>query len=537
MTNGLAIIGISVVVVAALVLILWQPWRTSARDKVKLQFYCAAGMSKAVDEIKAEYEKEFPNVEININYGGTGKLLSTIKANKGTGHLYLAADKHHMNIAHNEGYIAETIPVAYLRPVVVVNKEKQKSLSDKVDSIGDLLRKDLKVSLANPKLAAIGKLAKDTLLQNKQAAKYWKQLEADLGSSSNRVSTVGTVNEVAQNIETGAADIGIVWYAIAKQRPALEVVEIEEFKKAKELIQIGILTKAEGKAATAALRFARYLSARDKGLQSFDKHQFKPIEDADSWAEKPVINLSSGAMLKPGIKKVVAEFERREGVEIRTKYNGCGILVADMKTSKNANDGTFPDAYFSCDVSFMQEVQPWFEKSDLVSRNDMVFIVQKGNPKNIKDLDDLTRNGLKIGLGHPQNSALGGLTESLLKAAKIHDKVYRPDRTPEVEKADAGHSLVNQVVTGALDVAIVYKSNAKADPINEKKHLDIISIKPIVIDGKNLARADQPFAIAKDSKHKYMMRRLLKAIVREQTRERFKGLGFHWAYKEQVDSE
>ncbi|MGF1578488.1 MAG: extracellular solute-binding protein [Gemmataceae bacterium] len=530
MTNGLAIIGISIAVIIALVLVLWQPWNNSAQDKIKLTFYCAAGMSKPVAEIVESYHNKYPNVEIQVNYGGTGKLLSTIKANQGAGQLYLAADKFHMHVAREEGYVAETIPIAHLRPVLVINKDKQQSLSEKVESVEDLVRPDLKVSLANPELAAIGKLTKDVLAKSETAKKIWEQIEADLKSSSNRVSTVGTVNEVAQAIETGAADVGIVWSAIAKQRPDLELVEIKEFANAKELVQIGILTKAEGEVATASLKFARFLSAKDAGLQTFETHSFSPIPDADLWVETPQINLSSGSMLKPGIKKIVAAFEKREGVKIDTTYNGCGILVAGMKASKKANDGKFPDAYFSCDVTFMDDVQQWFEPSVLVSRNDMVFIVQKGNPKNITELQDLAQNGLKVGLGHPENSALGGLTATLLKRSKLHDEIENPNRNPTVVHADAGHMLVNQVVTNALDVAIVYRSNAKADPINEKKHLDILPIK-VIVDGKTLeAQAAQPFAVAKDSKHKYLMRRLLTQIVREETRERFKGLGFYWAY-------
>ena len=71
-------------------------------------------------------------------------------------------------------------------------------------------------------------------------------------------------------------------------------------------------------------------------------------------------------------------------MEINTIYDGCGIHVAQMKAMRSGEAGPsahFPDAYFSCDVSFMSKVQQWFEASTIISRNDMVLCVPKGNPK------------------------------------------------------------------------------------------------------------------------------------------------------------
>ena len=95
--------------------------------------------------------------------------------------------------------------------------------------------------------------------------------------------------------------------------------------------------------------FARYLGARDKGLLEFAKFHYEPV-DGDPWAATPEVVLFSGAMLRPGIETTLKEFERREGCRITTVYNGCGILTAQMRA------GSRPDAYFSCDTSFMNTV-------------------------------------------------------------------------------------------------------------------------------------------------------------------------------------
>jgi ABC-type molybdate transport system substrate-binding protein len=59
-------------------------------------------------------------------------------------------------------------------------------------------------------------------------------------------------------------------------------------------------------------------------------------------------------MLRPAVDKTIAAFEAREGVRVTRVYNGCGILVAQMKV-----DGA-PDAFFACDREFLDQVGDLF---------------------------------------------------------------------------------------------------------------------------------------------------------------------------------
>ena len=223
----------------------------------------------------------------------------------------------------------------------------------------------------------------------------------------------------------------------------------------------------------------------------------------------------AGAMLKPGIEKAIERFEQREGVSVKPIYNGCGVLIAQMKA------GAKPEMYFSCDSSFMNEVQGQFEPAMELSRNPMVIVVPNGNPKDIKTLEDLTRDGLRIGLAHPVNSALGALTDRLLKKQGLHERIYGAHN--RVIHADAAHMLINQMRASALDVCVAYLSNARSAPQNEQ-YLDVIEI-PLPD-----AVATQPYAVSKTGKHRYLMYRLRDAITDTETAERFKSLGFQWIY-------
>jgi molybdenum ABC transporter molybdate-binding protein len=527
------LLGVSLLAVTGLTLLLWAPWerRGIASDRT-LILYCAAGMDRPVMEIKAEYEQRY-GVRVQPDLAGSGELLSKIRTTR-KGDLFLSADKFHIDKARAEGLVAETIPVAILRPVLIVNTETQKTLQSQdkpVTSLKDLLRPDLKVALANPELAAIGKTVKDALSDPKIA--LWPQLEQDLKSGSNRVSTVGTVNHVVARVRTSDKVIGIVWRSIAEQSADVTILPLPELDHWTELVQIGVLTTAHGGQATAALQFARFLSARDQGLVHFVNNHFEVIPDADIWDERPRLSLWAGAMLRPGVEQTVMAFAQREGVEIDTKYAGCGQLVSDMKAVHlGEKPGHFPDAYFACDVAFLDMVQKWFDAGIIVSTNDLVLVVPAGNPNHITKLQDLRddrfKKGLKIGLADPTMTALGKITDELLRKLDLHDAIFTPDwrETNRVVLAPSGHELIAKMKAGfgSLDAAIVYRSNALSDPNNVPRHMELIDIN--IPD----ALAQQPFAIARDSSHKQLMRRLLQALVAQDSADRFKTLGFRWVY-------
>lgn len=505
------LIVISLVAVAGLVFALQLSQEDAGVREGDLILYCAAGMMKPVQEIAKEYEEKY-DVRVQIEPGGSGKLLATIRANPERGDLYLAADKSYIDRAREEyGLVAESMPAGYLKPVLAVEPGNPLDITS-ADALYD---PEINVALANPELASVGQTTQEAL----EPSGVWAKIMQKKDEGGARVSFTGTVNEVAQAIKLGGADVGVIWDSLARQYD-LEIVEDERLDAFENTITVSVLTAS--KQPTAALQFARYLTSRDQGMPKFEKHEFRPIENADVWEEHPEIPIMAGAMLKPGVEEAIARFEEREGVKIKPVYNGCGILVSQMKAIHDGSaQGIFPDVYISCDSSFLEQVDGYFEPSVDLSRNPMVIVVPKGNPKEISKLTDLTRDDLVIGLAHPENSALGKLTDDLLKKLDLHDAVYNSGS--RVIHTDAGHLLVNQIRTGSLDACIVYLSNARSVPDWETQ-FDIHEI-PL-----EEAVATQPFAVSKDSEHRHLMYRLRDTITAAQTADRFEELGFDWIY-------
>ena len=77
-------------VLALAVIALVMMRRGEGGGKASLTVYCAAGLKKPVEAIAAAYREEL-GIQVNLQYGGTGTLLSQIEVAK-RGDLFIAAD-------------------------------------------------------------------------------------------------------------------------------------------------------------------------------------------------------------------------------------------------------------------------------------------------------------------------------------------------------------------------------------------------------------------------------------------------------------
>jgi ABC-type molybdate transport system substrate-binding protein len=213
-------------------------------------------------------------------------------------------------------------------------------------------------------------------------------------------------------------------------------------------------------------------------------------------------------MLKPAIENTIQAFEQREGVKVTTVYNGCGILVGQMRA------GSHPDAYFACEKSFMTQVHDLFLEPIDISSNNLVIVVRTGNPHQVTTLRDLGKPNLRVGVGHENQCALGAITQQTLVQGKLYQEVMKNVKV----QTPTGDMLVNQLRTGSLDAVIAYISNTA--------NLDDIEAYPV--QDIPCANAIQPWAVGKESQYKQLSGRLLTAIRSTESRKQFESCGFGW---------
>jgi molybdate transport system substrate-binding protein len=493
------IILASLVVLGALAASLIDRGPSAGKSQVgapqPLVVYCAASNKSVMESVRADYEQRY-KTPLHIQYGPSQTLLAAIEVS-GAGDLYLPADESYLTMARERDLLSDEFPLATMQAVVAVPKGNPKRIAH----LADLLRENIRVAQASPEGAAIGKLTREALTASGQ----WDELHAH--------TTVykTTVNEVASDVKVGSVDAGIVFDAVLHDYDTLEGVPVPELAEVHAQVAVALIKST--RQPRQALHFARFLAASDAGLAQYKKFGFQPVV-GDAWSETPEITLYAGSMLRPAIEQTIAAFEEREGARVTRVYNGCGILVAQMKA------GEVPDAYFACDSEFMTQVSDFFPEPWSVSQNELVILVKKGNPHGIKSLKDLTKSGLRVGIGHEKQCAMGWLTQRTFDESGMKTELMKnvAVQTP------TGDMLVNQMRSGSLDAAVAYLSNAAGSA----SFLDAVRI-----HGIPCSVATQPDAVAKDSRHKQLAQRLLAAIRAQSSQERFASEGFRWIDQKQ----
>jgi molybdenum ABC transporter molybdate-binding protein len=470
---------------------LYQHRTASRPGATVLTVYCAAGLKTPVEAAAQQYRRETGN-EVRLQYGGSGTLLSQLRVAK-MGDLFIAADEGSVADAQKAGVIREVLPLAKQKPVIGVRTGNPKN----VHTIADLLRDDVKVALANPEAASISRVSRSVL------GDTWAKL------ASHATVMKPTVSEIASDLSLGTVDAAIIWDSIAGQFK-VEAVEVPELSARSENASATVLDFCPQPAA--ALHFARYLAAPEKGGAIFKANGFTPA-GGDLWADKPELILYSGGVNRPAVEGLLKQFAGREGVTVTTVFNGCGILCASMKTMGGADNPKFPDAYYACDLCFVPPVADMFPEAVILTQTDIGIVVKKGNPRGVKTLADLAQPNLKVGLCNAEQSTLGYMTRGMLKSSGLNDSV-RKNVVVETPTADL---LVTQIRAGALDAAIVYRVSVQAAA---SEHLDFL---PVQHEG---ATAVQPFSVRSTSPNARLGQRLL--VFLQANRAQFEKTGFQW---------
>jgi len=142
------------------------------------------------------------------------------------------------------------------------------------------------------------------------------------------------------------------------------------------------------------------------------------------------ILIFAGSASKPPTEEVVRVFQEKTGIHVDVIFGGSGFVLSQMKLGKKG------DLYFPGSSDFMEKAK----KEALVfpeSEKLVVYLVpsinvQKGNPKGIHSLKDLTRDGIRVAIANPEMVCVG------LYAVEIIEKNLAP-----ADKEKFRRNLVN----------------------------------------------------------------------------------------------
>jgi len=174
-------------------------------------------------------------------------------------------------------------------------------------------------------------------------------------------------------------------------------------------------------------------------------------KDTDKPGPDELVLLCGSSFVKPA-KQLCSQFTSLTGIKVVTTVAGSEDFLPHIKMRQEGDILITHDPY----LDFVADANALFDHVQ-VGFVAPVLAVQKGNPKGIKSIEDLTRPGLKVALSNPQYSTCGEMVFGLLEKKGIKDKVLK-----NVEnRLTKGHSTLGTFLkTQAVDAVIMWNGVA-----------------------------------------------------------------------------
>lgn len=119
----------------------------------------AANVSYAIDDIKKEFNKLYPNTNVKVTLGSSGKLTAQIK-HGAPYDLFMSANMLYPDILYNNN-IAITAPIIYAQGALALLSNKPRSFKHGINVLKSKLVH--RIAIANPKTAPYGKATVEAL--------------------------------------------------------------------------------------------------------------------------------------------------------------------------------------------------------------------------------------------------------------------------------------------------------------------------------------------------------------------------------------
>jgi molybdate transport system substrate-binding protein len=230
-----------------------------------------------------------------------------------------------------------------------------------------------------------------------------------------------------------------------------------------------------------------------------------------SVAQASELLVFAGAASKPPAEEAAKAFEKRTGVRVNITFGGSGFVLSQMTLAKKG------DIYFPGSSDFMELAK----KKGLVfpeTEKQVVYLVpainvQKGNPKGIKSLGDLTRPGLRVAIANPDGVCVG------LYAVEIVEKNLNTN-----EKAAFRKNLVNY--TESCEKTATAISLKAADAVlgwRVFQYWDPERIETIPLKKQEIVRVGYiPVAISKFTSNRLLAQSFIDFIISDEGRSIFR---------------
>lgn len=225
--------------------------------------------------------------------------------------------------------------------------------------------------------------------------------------------------------------------------------------------------------------------------------------------------LFAGAASKLPTEEVIKIFQRNTGVSVNAIFGGSGFVLTQMKLSKRG------DIYFPGSSDFMEKAK----KEGLVeteSEKIVVYLipainVQKGNPKRIRSLRDLTKPGIRLAIANPEMVCVGTY------AVEMIEKNLTPEEKEALRKnlvnyTESCEKTANVISLKAVDAVLGWSVFQYWDP----ERIETIYLKPDEIPRIGYT----PMAISKFTRNRALAQQFIDYLLSSEGKSIFRKFNY-----------
>ncbi|WP_055074278.1 molybdate ABC transporter substrate-binding protein [Pseudanabaena sp. 'Roaring Creek'] len=234
---------------------------TVKQENIQLTVSAAASLKDALGEISLVYSKAKSNVALRNNFGSSGDLQQQIINGAPVDVFISAAAKQMDELQKKDLIVADTRrDLLSNRLVLIVPADK-----DDARELKDLTSASItRIAIGDPRSVPAGQYAEQVLTK--------LELLQDVRS---KFVLVNNVRQVLQFVESGNAQVGIVYATDAKTSTKVKVVQVIDAKLHKPIVYpIAVLQKSINQ--TTAKSYLEFLSS-EPAKTIFEKHGFSPL--------------------------------------------------------------------------------------------------------------------------------------------------------------------------------------------------------------------------------------------------------------------
>ncbi|WZL73879.1 molybdate ABC transporter substrate-binding protein [Clostridiaceae bacterium 35-E11] len=216
----------------------------------------------------------------------------------------------------------------------------------------------------------------------------------------------------------------------------------------------------------------------------------------------------SGAGLRKPMDEIGKIFQEKYNVEVQYTYGGSAQLLSQIELS-GKGDVFIPGSAFYYEEADQKGL---VDERHHVAYHIPVIVVSKDNPKDIKRIEDLGKEDVKLVLGDEKACAIGKVSKKMLEKNELYDQVTKN----RVASTATVNELLIYITMKQADATIMWEDNVEG-----VEDVEIVAIPEEKNDIKTI-----PIATVKNSSNKDLAQNFVDFVVSHEGKNIFQKYGF-----------